>query len=104
MRALDLVRMKKLAQNVGDGVECHVFPTEVDVERDVAYGGMHMEGNMPARHERQQREHAALLSAADDLDGRQPYCAQCIRDLIAQGFFRAAPIAFTIIKIYGQQP
>ena len=70
----------------------------------MAHGGVHMECDMPARHERQQREHAALLSAADDLDGRQPYRAQCIRDLIAQGFFRAAPIAFTIIKIYGQQP
>ena len=104
MRALDLVRLEKFAQNVGDGVECHVFPTEVDVEGNVAHGGVHMECDMPARHERQQREHAALLSAADDLDGRQPYRAQCIRDLIAQGFFRAAPIAFTIIKIHGQQP
>ena len=54
MRALDLVRLKKLAQNVGDGVECHVFPTEVDVEGNVAHGGMHMECDMPARHERQQ--------------------------------------------------
>ena len=69
MRALDLVRLEKFAKDVSDGVECHVFPTEVDVEGDMAHGGVHMEGDMSTRHECQQREHAALLSAADDLDG-----------------------------------
>ena len=54
MCAFDLVRLEKFAQDVGDGVEGHVFPTEVDVERDVTHGGVHMECYMPARHECQQ--------------------------------------------------
>ena len=68
MRALDLVRLEKFAQNVGDGVECHVFPTEVDVEGNVAHGGMHMECDMPALpcavHQRLDR--AGLLPCCTD--------------------------------------